>query len=191
MADLDPARRTQLLDHPSAQVKELARSLLGATARPDRKAVLEAFRPALTLTGEKPRGKELFTKVCATCHRAEGQGFEVGPSLETVAGRTPEDLLVHILDPNREVAANYVGYIVQTTDGQSLSGLIAEESAHALTLRRASAASDVVPRARIEGVASTGLTLMPEGLEAGLQPQDLANLIAYIRGLQGSVPPAR
>jgi putative membrane-bound dehydrogenase-like protein len=183
-ADLDPDRRTQLLAHPSEKVRNLARKWLGENARPDRKAVLEAFRPALTLEGDRPRGKALFVRVCATCHRAEGQGVDVGPNLETVAGRTPEDLLVHILDPNREVAANFISYLVQTVDGQGFSGLIAEESANALTLKRAGGTTDLIPRKRIETIASTGLSLMPEGLETSLRPQDLADLIAYLRGLQ-------
>jgi putative membrane-bound dehydrogenase-like protein len=182
-SDLDPARRTQLLNHQSPEVKRRAETLLGPPSRADRKAVLEAFQPALALEGDRARGKALFAKTCATCHRAEGEGLEVGPDLETVAARTPEDLLVHILDPNREVAANFLAYTVQTVDGQSFSGLIASESVVALTLKRTGGLTEVVLRRRIEAVASTGLSLMPEGLESGLRPQDLADLIAYIRGL--------
>ena len=185
-SDLDPSRRSQLLKHPSESYRTRASTLLGSAARPDRKAVLEAYRPATTLEGDKARGKALFTKACATCHRAEGEGIEVGPNLESVTTRTPDDLLVHILDPNREVAPNYLAYSVQTLDGQSYSGLIAEESANALTLKRAGGATDVIPRKRIEAMTSTGLTLMPEGLEAGLRAQDLADLIAYVRGLQAT-----
>jgi putative heme-binding domain-containing protein len=89
--------------------------------------------------------------------------------------------MIHILDPNREVAANYVNYAVVTKDGRTLSGLIAEESAGAVTLKRAEGATDVVPRGQIEEIASTGLSLMPEGLDQGIEPQGLADLIAFIR----------
>jgi hypothetical protein len=44
--------------------------------------------------------------------------------------------------------------------------------------------TELVPRSRIEAISSTGLSLMPEGLEKGLQPQDFADLIAFIRALQ-------
>jgi putative membrane-bound dehydrogenase-like protein len=183
-SDLDPARRKQLLAHRNASVRTRAESLLGRPEQSDRGAVIAAFRPALAMTGEREKGKEVFRKVCATCHRAEDRGVDVGPNLATVTGRTPEDLLVHVLDPNREVAPNYINYNVATTDGRVLTGLIAEESANAVTLKRAEGASDVVPRGRIEAISSTGLSLMPEGLEKGLAPSDLADLIAYVRGIQ-------
>ena len=183
-SDLEPARQKLLLAHPIASIRGRAETLLRGSARPDRNAVISAFRPALSLTGDRPKGKEVFSKACATCHRAEGQGVELGPNFATITGRTPEDLLVHILDPNREIAPNYLNYSVETVDGLSLTGLIAEESATAVTLRRAGGAIDVVPRNRIESIASTGLSLMPEGLETGLEPKDLADLIAYIRSIQ-------
>ncbi len=188
--DLDPARRKGLLGHPSATIRGRAATLIGGNERPDRDALIARFRPALALEGERARGRAVFVKACATCHRAEGDGTEVGPNLATVTGRTPEDLLVHVLDPNREVAPNYLGYTLETVDGLVLSGLIAEESANALTLRRAGGATDVVPRTRIANVTSTGLSLMPEGLEMGLGPQDLADLIAYIRGIGAGGPSA-
>ncbi|HEV3167866.1 MAG TPA: c-type cytochrome, partial [Isosphaeraceae bacterium] len=132
-------------------------------------------------------------KVCATCHRAEGQGTQVGPDLATVTGRTPEDLLTHILDPNREVPPSYLNYTLATSDGRVVSGLIADESATAVTLKRAEGATDVIPRSRIEQIASTGLSLMPEGLEQGVDPQAMADLIAYVRSLQAASgqPPAQ
>jgi putative heme-binding domain-containing protein len=82
---------------------------------------------------------------------------------------------------------------VATADGRVVTGLIAEESANSVTLKRAEGASDVVPRNRIEEIASTGLSLMPEGLEKGLEPQDFADLIAFLRQLQGGAAgtPAR
>ncbi|MGE3819558.1 MAG: PVC-type heme-binding CxxCH protein [Isosphaeraceae bacterium] len=183
-SDLDPGRIKILLDHPKAALKDRAGRLFGDANGSSRAAVVETFRPALAMTGDRDRGREVFRKVCATCHRAEGQGAEVGPNLATVTGRTPEDLLIHVLDPNREVAPNYVNYNVETVDGRILSGLIAEESANAVTLKRAEGATDVVPRDRIEAIVSTGRSVMPEGLEQGLTSQDLADLLAFVRGIQ-------
>jgi putative heme-binding domain-containing protein len=183
-SDLEPTRQKQLLAHPLASVRGRAETILRGHARPDRNAVIAAFRPALSTAGDRANGKEVFGKACAACHRAEGQGFEVGPNLATVTGRTPEDLLIHVLDPNREVAPNYLNYAVETVDGLTLTGLIAEESANAVTLKRAGGATDLVPRNRIESIASTGLSLMPEELEAGLEPKNLADLISYIRSIQ-------
>jgi putative membrane-bound dehydrogenase-like protein len=185
VADLDPARRAQLLADNRPMIRERAATLLGDTARPDRGAVIDRFRPALERNGNLDRGREVFQKVCATCHKAEGQGKDVGPDLATVMNRTPEDLLIHILDPNREIQPPYVNYTIATTDGRVLSGLIAEESGNSVTLRRAEGATDVVPRDRIEAMSSTGLSLMPENLETMLDPAGMADLLTYLQGLRG------
>ena len=155
--------------------------------------MVAAFKSAAGLEGQPERGQAIFKTTCATCHVANGVGVEVGPNLATVATRTPDDLLVHILDPNREVAANYVNYLVATVDGRTVTGLIGEETANSLTLKRAEGATEVVPRDRIEQVVSSGQSLMPDGLEKGLSPQDLADLIAFLRGLAaaGGGPPGR
>jgi putative membrane-bound dehydrogenase-like protein len=178
-SDLDPARQKQLLAHPIKSVRARSEKLLRRVERPDRSAVIAAFRPALSLTGDPSKGKAVFGRTCSSCHRAEGQGVDVGPNFATVTGRTPEDLLIHILDPNREIPSNYLNYTVETVDGLVLTGLIAEESGSAVTLKRAGGATDVIPRNRIDRIVSTNLSLMPEGLEAGLAPGDFADLISY------------
>ncbi|WZO99500.1 c-type cytochrome [Isosphaeraceae bacterium EP7] len=188
--DLDAARRKQLLASTDPATRDRAAALLGKVVKSDRSKVVADFLPALTLTFDRAKGKGVFKVACSTCHRVEGVGAEVGPNLATVTGRSVEDLLGHILDPNREVAPQFVNYSVATTDGRVVTGLIAEESATTLTLKRAEGAVDLVPRAQIEEVTSTGLSLMPEGLEKGLTQQDFADLIGYVRGIQGPVPAA-
>jgi len=189
-SELDPGRLKQLQAHSNPAVRARARKLLaleGAAAR-DRGQVVLSYKPALEMAGHRDRGREVFVKTCATCHQAEGRGIDVGPNLATVTNRSPDDLLVHILDPNREVAPNFVNYNVATESGRVLSGIIAEESAGALVLKRAEGATDVIPREQIEAVASTGISLMPEGLEKGLSHQDFADLIAFVRSIRPAAP---
>jgi putative heme-binding domain-containing protein len=94
-------------------------------------------------------------------------------------------LLVSILDPSRETAPDGLGVVVLTTRGQTLTGLLSEESPGAIRLRRAEGVEDVVPRNEIEVLRPTGRSLMPDGLEQVLSPQDVADVIAFLRG---SVP---
>ena len=178
-SELDPARLAQLRAHSSPSLQARARKVLAAEglAARDRNQIIASYRPAIQLAGDRIKGRDVFSKVCATCHRAEGQGIDVGPDLATVANRSPEDLLTHILDPNREVAPHFVNYTVALTDGRVVSGMIAEESANAISLKRAEAVVDVIARDRIETIASTGVLLMPEGLEKGL-----SSLISPLRG---------
>ena len=180
-ADLDPARRLQFLKHPDAEIRLMAEATLSTGTTGNRAAIVERYRTRLAAPGDPERGREVVRRNCIGCHRAEGQGADVGPDLATVASRSAEDLLVHILDPNREVAPTYLNYNVATTDGLILSGRIVEESPAAVTLRRAEGATDVVPRSRIEALRSTGLSLMPEGLESVIDPTAMSDLIAYLR----------
>jgi putative membrane-bound dehydrogenase-like protein len=192
-SDVDSGRWAQLRSHRDAAIRARVGQIFDSQAVPsrDRGPVIRMYRPALRLTGQPNHGREVFLKVCATCHQAEGRGIEVGPSLATVSQRSPEDLLVHILDPNREVAPNYVNYNVATQSGRVVSGIIAAESSAALVLKRAEGAIDIIPREQIETVRSTGVSLMPEGLETGLSPGDLADLIVFVRSIRPPDPSRR
>ncbi len=192
-SEIDPDRLKQLRNHKDALLRARAIRIIekASLTAQGRKAALEAFQVVLTLSGRPERGHAVYLKVCSTCHRLLGEGVEVGPDLATVAGRSADNLLLHILEPNREVAPNYVNYNVATTDGRTISGIITSESATALTLKRAQGVTDVVPREQIEAVSSTGLSLMPEGLEKGESPQDLADLIAFLRSIPATAAPPR
>ena len=108
------------------------------------------------------------------------EGVEVGPDLATLNDKSPESLLVAILDPNRALESKYAAFTVATVDGRVLSGLIASESATSVTLRRQEGKDEVLLRSEIEEMTASGQSLMPEGLEKDLTPRDLADLIAYI-----------
>ncbi len=88
------------------------------------------------MAGDAARGRAVFEKNCATCHRVADLGVDVGPDIADTRTRTRDALLADILDPNRAIDGNYVGYVVATTDGGVFDGVIAAETASSLTLRR-------------------------------------------------------
>ncbi len=143
--------------------------------------MVKKFQPVLELTGDAGRGGELFAKNCQTCHQRQGRGFRVGPDLSGVAGRPPSALLKDILDPNADVSPDFATYLVITKRGQTLSGLLAEETASSLKLRGAEGIEQSVLRSEIEALRPSGRTLMPEGLEEALGMQGLADLIAFLK----------
>lgn len=183
-ADLPPARVQTLLKTGDAARKARAEKLLGAL-RPSRRAdVIAAYRPALTMSGDVARGREIFKKNCIACHKAEGVGHEIAPNLSTVKARGAETILTNVLDPSREVNPQFVNYMLITDDGRTITGLISAESATAVTLKRAEGQTDTVLRVNIDELLATGLSLMPEGLEQKFDKQGMADLIAYIMQLQ-------
>lgn len=178
---LEPSRLNQLRNHANAKIRQRAKKLLAGQGSPDRQKVLNDFRPALHLKADAGRGKTVFKKVCSTCHRLENEGVEVGPDLlSALRNKTPETLLIDILDPSREVDPRYLNYQIVTKAGRVFTGMIAAETASSLTLRRAEKAEDSILRIQIEEIRATGKSLMPEGLEMQLGKQDLADLIAYL-----------
>jgi putative heme-binding domain-containing protein len=92
-------------------------------------------------------------------------------------------LLTAILDPNKEVAAQYIVHTVTTKGGDIYTGIITEDTAQAMTLLQAGGASQSVPRKDIKGSTSEGKSMMPEGLEGGLAVQALADLLTFIETL--------
>jgi putative heme-binding domain-containing protein len=180
VADLDAARVKGLETSKSGAVRERAAPIIASLNLARRQDVVDAYRPALALPGDAARGKAAFRKVCASCHRLEGAGHEIGPNLASMRNRGAEAILLNVLDPNREVNPQYVNYLVALADGRTLSGLITAETASSLTLARAENATDTVLRRDVEELRSTGMSIMPEGIEKQVDQQTMADLIGYI-----------
>jgi putative heme-binding domain-containing protein len=167
--------------HPDAKLRALAIAVLPDRLK-QRAAVVESFSPALSLKGDAARGHAIYQKLCISCHRAGSEGHAVGPDLVTVKNSGGEKLLLSILDPNREVAASYVAYLVETKDAQSVLGVVASDTPTHITIREAYGKETTLSRDQIKRMTSQGLSIMPEGLEQGLSPQDMADLIRFIEG---------
>jgi putative heme-binding domain-containing protein len=180
---LEPIRLQQLRESRNAQVRQRARVVLAGQVPADRRKVLDDYKAALDLKPDASHGRLVFQKNCATCHRLENMGVEVGADLmAALRTKTPEALLVDILDPSREVDPRFLNYTVVTKNGQTFTGIIAAETASSITLRRAEKAEDTILREQIaeDGVQASTKSLMPEGLEAQLSKQDVADVIAYL-----------
>ncbi|HEV3262932.1 MAG TPA: PVC-type heme-binding CxxCH protein, partial [Gemmataceae bacterium] len=131
--------------------------------------------------GVPGRGRELFRRHCASCHRLFGEGKLVGPDL-THANRKDRDyLLASVVDPSAVVRKEYLSYLVQTKDGRVLTGLIADQTAGSITLLGANNERTVVARDKIEATRESPVSLMPENLLTGLKPQELRDLFSYLQ----------
>ncbi len=179
--ELDALTRERLQHLADSNLRSRATSVLAKFAPPERSAVIDRYQAALKLTADARRGEAVFAKNCQTCHQHQGRGHRVGPDLSGIAGRGPDALLSDILDPNRNVEPDYVVLTAATRRGQVLSGLLAEETATTVKLRRAEGVEETLLRSEIEQLRSTGQSLMTEGLEQSLSLQDMADLIAFLR----------
>jgi putative heme-binding domain-containing protein len=190
-SELDPLRTRQLLGNKNAAIRDRARKLLASNLPADRAKVLAQYQAALTMKGDAKRGRDIFKKECAICHRVAGIGIDVGPDIADTRTKTLGAMLNDILAPNSAIDANYVNYVVSTKDGRILTGLLTAESASSITLVRAEKQMDVVLRKDIDEIASTGVSLMPEGFETKISVPQMADLLRFLkdwRYLDGSVP---
>ena len=182
-AEIDATRRQQLLAAPHASVRELAAKRFNGAPSADRQQVLDQFRDVAKMTGDRLRGKQVFAKSCAVCHRLDNVGHAVGPDLAAVSNKTAPFLLQEILDPNRNVDSRYVSYIAVTRDGVTRTGLLGSESAGSITLVAQEGKQQTILRSDLEEIRGTGVSLMPVGLEKDLSKQNLADLIAYLAAI--------
>lgn len=179
-ADLDAARRQRLLNSSDNATRELARKLLADPASSDRRQVVESYADVAALPGDRGRGRQVFAKSCAACHRLEETGQAVGPDLAPLAHKPPQTLLLAILDPNQAVDPRYLNYLAVTADGRQFTGLLTDETATSVTLVAQDNKRQTLLRAEIESLVSGGKSLMPEGLEREIGPPAMADLLAYL-----------
>ena len=182
-AEIDASMRQRLLTTRDIAIRERLEKVFTSETSADRKAIMESFQPALKLTGDAARGALMFGKKCANCHKQGGIGHEVGPNLASLTTRTPESLFTAILDPSAAVEAKYLNFVVATTAGRSVIGMLSTETGSSITLLAAEGKTESILRTDIEELRSTGKSLMPDGVEKDLTQQDIADVIEYVRTL--------
>jgi putative heme-binding domain-containing protein len=166
--------------HSDAPFRERARALI-TQAPEERKKVVDRYRAALSIEGSAQAGRAVFERACSKCHAIDGVGKDVGPDLATVRTRPAEFILTDILLPNQSIEPEYESYIVETTDGQTLDGVLGPPSPATVTLRREGGEETVIQRGNIKKMYSAQLSAMPEDLENQVSVEEMAHLIRFIQ----------
>ncbi len=190
-AEINPVQTNLLLKHGDEKIKERAAKIFGSATPADRQKALEDYQSALAMNADALRGVKVFEKNCANCHKIGDLGVNVAPDISDSRTKTPQQILGDIIQPNRAIDANYIAWNVLLTDGSAASGVLSAETGTSITLRQPEGKTLVVSRSDIDQLKSSGLSLMPEGLEKNIPPQDMADLIAFIKNwryLDGRTP---
>ncbi len=109
-----------------------------------------------------------------------GQGNKIGPDLTGMAVHPKAELLLNILDPSRSVEGNFRVYSLVTTEGQVFTGLLAAETKSAVEILDADNKAHTVLREDIDELVASNKSLMPEGFEKQVAPDDIANLLEFL-----------
>lgn len=174
------ASRQRILRARDESVRKRAAALFAGVSS-DRAPILTRYRAAASRNGNRERGIEVFRAHCSNCHKLGDIGLQVGPDLLTLAGQAKEELLTNILDPNANIAPGYEEYLVQTTDGRIVTGVIANQNATSVTLRRSKGDEDTILRGAIAEMRVLTVSAMPENLEEGIDVRQMADLLEYLK----------
>jgi putative membrane-bound dehydrogenase-like protein len=178
---VDPVHAKLILASKDEQIRARAKELLSAAAPADRQKALAEYKPALELKADAVHGRAVFEKRCSMCHRISNVGTQFAPDISDSRERTPLQLLTDILQPNRAIDSNYFSYTAITNDGRIHTGVLGAETSTSVTLKQQEGKSETLRRDEIDELHSDGVSFMPEGLEKDIPPQDMADLISFIK----------
>ncbi len=181
MSELTVYGASRLRTHADPKVARRAAAVLDSIEGPrqrEKNELIAKFERALQDPPNIENGRTVLLNNCAPCHKFNDKGHHLGPELTGVGLHGALVLLTHILDPNRVVEGNFVAYNLTTAKGDDYTGIIKTENKDAVTLRNLEG-EVTIKRADIASLKSSGLSLMPEGMEA-LGEKNVRDLIGYI-----------
>lgn len=148
---------------------------------PDRAARLATLTAASG--GNKALGKPIFDKVCSNCHKFGAEGKTIGPDLSTIAAtRKRPEILESILFPSKIIADQYQPVLIQTKDGDIVSGLVIKENARAVTLVTSDHPEKPIEvlKSQIQARKKSTVSAMPEGIVDTYTNDQVLGLVAFL-----------
>jgi putative membrane-bound dehydrogenase-like protein len=180
--NVNQARR--LLGTKDTELTKLIKKHWGVprdSRNPDRERIVAEMRTVLTKQrGDPQAGWKVFKNVCGQCHKIYGEGVDVGPDITSNGRSDFNQLLSNVFDPSLVIGAGYQATTVATSKGQVLTGLVVEDNAQHVVLKTQGGKLETIPRGEVETMSVSQVSLMPEGLEKQLRPQELADLFAFL-----------
>jgi putative heme-binding domain-containing protein len=173
-------RLRTLLFSDQENIRRRARALFSDAGVLTRKEAMDKMRPALALPGDPRKGGERYRELCAKCHRLGNEGEDIGPNLTEIFRKSAKSLLHDIIDPNAATETKYLSYVVQNKEGEFVTGLVSGETDEEVTIQVAGGERRTIRRDQIKQMSASGISMMPEGLEEGMSPQVMADLLAFL-----------
>lgn len=188
LSDLALDQQQALASHPTERIAARSRQLLaqgGGLPNADRQKVLDELAYLTKEAGDPTAGKIIFKNQCAKCHMHSGEGEKIGPDLTGMAAHPKAELLIHLIDPSRNVEGNFRVYSVVTVDGLVISGVLASETKTSVELIDSQAKKHVVQREDIEDLQASSKSLMPDGFEKQVTPREIRDLLEFLTSREG------
>jgi putative membrane-bound dehydrogenase-like protein len=169
------------------------RALIAFPVRRLNPSDLPRIEALATRRGNVARGKQLIHDSirseiqCLKCHTIAGEGGKIGPDLSAIGKKASrENLLESILQPSKAIADQYVTWLVGTSSGLVVSGLLVEETADSIMLRDANGKDTKVNKKEIETRTKSPTSIMPADLLAYMTEDDLLDIVEYLLELKSA-----
>ncbi|HEX8040105.1 MAG TPA: c-type cytochrome, partial [Chryseosolibacter sp.] len=173
-------RSIRLMTQRNIDIRNRARAIFAKDDQ--RQKVIAEYQPALKLKGDVSKGKLVYEKNCAICHQVRGGGgIPFGPDLGTIQSWPESGILANILDPNQSVSHGFDLWNVSLRNGESLQGVITEETPAAITVRNANGQVNTVSRDEMVSQKALNMSAMPVGLEKNITKEEMADLLAFLK----------
>lgn len=182
--NLDLEQRREFIKEGGAPLRDRALKFFNDHEYSNRREAVSELLAQLPASGDARSGFRIFMERCQMCHVRGKLGNAVGPELLGLNHRSTEDLLSHIVDPNMAIHPNYVACTVVTRSGERHTGLLRDESADSVSVLMPLGSLVTVPRRDLASVTTLNRSLMPEGLDSGLLPEELKGLIEFLQGTE-------
>ena len=174
-------RRTLLWWTDNENTKRRAEMLFSDSGVTNRKDAINQMKSALTLSGSVTNGDKIFQTICSNCHVYGSQGQRVGPVLTEISRKSKESMMHDILDPNAAVETKYINHRLETKAGLVHIGIVDSETDKYIVIKKMGGETVTVNKTDIKRFTSLGKSLMMEGLEGSMTPQEMADLLAYLQ----------
>ena len=177
------------VEHQQAEIRDLFERFVPPSKRVKRLGTVVNSAELLAMPTDIAKGKQLFfrdgTTSCKSCHRIGNTGELLGPDLSLIGKKyPPAEMLTHVLDPSKFIEPKYIPYLLETVDGQVITGLLVEKNDREIVIRNNANQEVRTKVADVEVFVPRPKSLMPDLLLRDMTIQEAADLVAYLCSLK-------
>ncbi|MFN7874978.1 MAG: neutral/alkaline non-lysosomal ceramidase N-terminal domain-containing protein [Pirellula sp.] len=184
-SDVTPSQLEVIRQNAKGNLVENVVKIFGKDDSSNRGEAIERFEREWPLKVDFGPGKLLFEAHCVKCHRGGNSGgvaeAPIGPSLQALSHWTNRAWLEAIIEPGRAVDEKYKRSMIRTQEDSVLTGLIRQESETEIELVLTDGRIEKIRRSEIAEIKSSEQSLMPDGFEKSLTPEQIAQIVTYLR----------
>jgi putative heme-binding domain-containing protein len=184
-ADVSAYTARQMVELKNAKVSERMAKVWGAvrSTSQDKAAQMSKYKsmlnPDFLKSADLSKGRLVFSKTCAACHRLFNEGAKIGPELTGSQRANVQYVLENVIDPSAIVAKEFQMTMVELKNGRVISGIIKDENDQAVTIQTQNEAI-TLPKKEIDSRNQSSVSMMPEGLLDKLSNEEVRDLVGYL-----------